>query len=149
MLSRSSKTSRTATIPATPSVHPLQEYIADLHSKPPKDFPDINDEDGEENGEHDSSSPITPEKSNGETDFKPLMSNKNFEELFQQLFVVGHKQLVVLRSKILLDRKVNPDTLITPSDINAHKIQAIRNQLYKLQMTFFRSPKGMQYDEAL
>ncbi len=146
MLSQS-HTSRTATIPAPESVHPLQKYVADLHSSPQKNFPDIDDEDPEGHGEGHSSSQISSGSENDEEPaFTQLMPNKDFEELFQQFFVVGHKDLLLLRSKILLNRNINSKTLITPSDINAHKIHALRKKLYMLQMDLLTRVKGTQYN---
>lgn len=147
MLPRSSQTTRTSTIPAPGSIHPLQEYLADVKSG--KDFPDIDEDDAEGNGEQHSSSQVTAAaENNGEIDFNELVATKDFSELFRQFFVVGHKELVILKSKIFLDRDMNPDTLLKPSDVNAHKIQALREQLYKLQMSLFKNPKGRQYDAA-
>lgn len=149
MLPRSSQTNRTSTIPAPGSIHPLQEYLADVQSNSGKDFPDIDEEDADGNEEQHSSSQITTNaENNGDVDFKQLVTNKDFSELFRQFFVVGHKDLVLLKSKILVDREVNPNALLKPSDVNAHKIQALREQLYKLQMALFKNPKGRQYDVA-
>lgn len=149
MLSQSSQTNRTSTIPAPGSVPPSQEYIADLQSHPTKNFPDIDEEDSEGEGEQGSSSKITSEEgTSGESDFNHLMAGKDFSELFQQFFVVGHKQLTFLRSKIFLNRDVNPDTLITPSELNAPKIQTLRKQFYQIQTVLFKNPKGTQYDAA-
>lgn len=149
MLPRSSQTNRTSTIPAPESIHPLQEYLADVQSKSGKDFPDINDEGAEENEEHHSSSQITADRGKDElAGFQQLITNKDFSVLFRQFFVVGHKELVILKSKILLDRKESSNALIKPSDVNAHNIEALREKLYNLQMAFFNNPKGRQYDIA-
>ncbi|MEL7833564.1 hypothetical protein [Fodinibius sp. Rm-B-1B1-1] len=149
MLPRSSQTNRTSTIPAAGSIHPLQEYLADVKSQSGKEFPDIDEDDAEGNGEQHSSSQVTTSaENNGEVDFNELVTNKDFSELFRQFFVVGHKELVILKSKIFSNRDMDPDSLLKPSDVNAHKIQALRKQLYKLQMTLFKNPKGRQYDTA-
>ncbi len=146
MLSPPSQTNRSSTIPAPGSIHPLQEYLSNLQSEPPEDFPGLDEENDESENEQKSSQRVTNGGEHGQPDFTHLVSNKDFSELFKQFFVVGHKKLAFLRSELLLKRDVNPNTLITPSDINAHKIQALREHLYRLQMTFFKNPKGKQYN---
>lgn len=147
MLPRSSQPSKTDTIRAPESVHPLQEYLSDVQSNAGKDFPDIAEEDGEDDAEQEGSSHInTTEERIDDSDFSDLMPTKDFGELFEQFFVVNHNELFILQSKFFFQRDVSSTTLLTPSDINAHKIQVLRYQLYKLQMTLFKNPKGREYD---
>ena len=144
MLSPPSKTSEPSTLRAPESVHPLQEYV---QSNTEKDFPDIAEDDADDSGEQEASSHIsTKEGDTSSSDFTDLMPQKDFGELFEQFFVVHHNDLFVLRSDIFLKRDINPDTLLAPSDINAGKIQALRNQLYQLQMILFEQQKGSEYD---
>jgi hypothetical protein len=145
MLPRSSKTNFSSNIPALEGVHPTQEYVADLQSKPVKDFPDIDEENEEGHGDHEESHQITAGGNDeNESDFLQLLPKKDFSDLFQQFFVVEHKKLTLLQSKILLARDFNPNTLI--SNIDAHEIQMLRQHLYDLQVNIFQNPKGQQYD---
>jgi len=149
MLSRPSQTSKTDTIRAPESVHPLQEYLSDVQSDAGKNFPNIAEEDEEDNEGQKASSHIdTTEGDADDSDFTDLMPTKDFGELLQQFFVIDHNELFVLRTKFFLQRDINPTTLLTPSDINTHKIQVLRNQLYQLQITLFKNPKGQEYDIA-
>ncbi|PAU94990.1 hypothetical protein CK503_05880 [Aliifodinibius salipaludis] len=150
MLSRSSKPSSSSSIPALGGVHPIQEYVADLQSKPPKDFPDIDEENQDGNEDHEEAHQITAEGNNNSgSDFMQLMPKKDFSELFQQFFVVGHKKLTLLQSKILLERDTHSDALMAPSNIDTHKIQVLRQNLYNLQVNIFKNPKGQQYNTLL
>ncbi len=148
MLPRSSKPTLSSSIPALEGVHPIQEYVADSESNPVKDFPDIDEENDKDNGGHEESHQITSGgNDNGESDFMHLMPKKDFRDLFEHFFVVEHKNLTLLQSKILLERDLNPSELI--SDIDALKIHVLRQHLYDLQVNFFKNPKGQQYDILL
>ena len=147
MLQRSSPTNRTATLPAPESVHPLQEYLSDLQSETAKKFPDVGEEKGKDDTNREKSDPAIKRGDNDdETNLSHLVGTKNFGELFQEFFVTEQKKLVILRSKILLNRDINHNTLIVPSDLNADKLQTLRKRLYLFQINLFEYRKGAHYD---
>lgn len=150
MLPHLSQKSRTSTIPASENIHPLQEYFSNLRFQPPPKFPELDTEYSDEEGKNNPSDTHSQESEKVKgTELAHLMADHDFGEMLNRFFVVGHKNLRLLQSRIRNQRNLDDNMLLTITDLNAHKIQKLRNHYYQLQMAFFRTPKGKQYDTAL
>lgn len=147
MLSNSSQTSRASTIPAPEEILSSQQYRSDLQTPPTGDFPDLDGEHhNNENQQASSAEHTSGTTKRGKSEFEQLMGRRDFSEMFNNFFVTGHKKILLLQSKILKGRNINTTSLLVPSSLNIHKIEALRRQLYRLQTVLFTTPKGQQYD---
>lgn len=152
MLPRSQHTRRTATIPPPNDIPELQEYVADIKSDNTAEFLQIDPEQSKDETENDSSAlqdkATERDKGSGFTEFMPYT---DFREILSQFFVSGHKKLFLLQSKIRNDLEIpddgSPPLIIT--NINVHKIEALRQHYYTLQIDSFFSSKGKKCDILL
>lgn len=147
MLSRSSQQ---ASVSSSDIIHPLEDYLSDLEPQP-SEFPKLDNEDPEDDPNND-----TIEHREGEgwsdTDKEEitiLLNQNSFKEMLRNFFVVRHKKLFLLRTRIYHEHTVNDNNISNLNFRSFPKTESLRELIYKLQLIFFESPKGKTYDEIL
>lgn len=151
MLPRSSQTGRSSTIAMPESVYPLQEYSSDLHTPAHKEFPELDNEDHQEEKRKSSELSGNGEKKGEAEDFAyaDLMHFNSFEEMFKQFFVAEHKKLMMIQAKIRNRRNLDQNPLQKLAKLSLNHSLALRKHCYQLQMIIYKSPRGRNYDTAL
>ncbi|GAA5522483.1 hypothetical protein LQ318_12085 [Aliifodinibius salicampi] len=150
MLSRSSKIKSSSAVQSPGKVQYVQEYLSDVHA--PTDFPSIEEEKGSHGKDHSSSSEKEAQgqsPSNDSPDLELLVPRKNFQELFNRFFVLGHKQLLMLQTKIRKPKDPNNHSALVLGDIDNQKVQALRRHYYQLQMLLFNMSKGNNHSSRI
>lgn len=147
MLSNASHhTNRASSIPAPEEILSTQPYRAKPKAPSSDNFPDLDEERSEDNKQASKAEKASGTSQDEQSEFKHLMGRRDFAEMFNEFFVTGHKKLFLLQSKLLKERNINTTTLVVPSSINIHKMEALRRHLYRLQTVLFSTPKGKKYD---
>jgi len=145
MLNSQSRIRQPTSVASTKGIYPLYEQTLDSPSSP---FPSIENNDNRNKEEE----PTKGEKSqDGQQDDIMALSqytpDSDFQELVNTFLVVGHKKLMILRSKMRHEHMNQSHSL--PAVRNKQKCQQFREQCYKVRMIVFNLSKGSKFDLLL
>lgn len=150
MLSRSSKIKSSSAVQSPGSIHSLQGQLPD--AQPPTDFPSIEEEKGNNGEDHSSPAEKDAQKqspSNDSPDLELLVPRKNFQELLNRFFVLGHKQLFMLQTEMRKQEDAHNNSVLVLGNIENQKVQALRRHYYQLQMLLFNMSKGKNHSSRI
>lgn len=150
MLSRSSKIKTSSAVKSPGSIHALQGQLPD--AQPPADFPSIEEEKGNNGENHSSSAEKEAQEQspgNDSPDFELLVPRKNFQELFNRFFILGHEKLLMLQKQIRQQQDIQNNSVLVLGDIDKQEVQALRRHYYQLQMLLFNMSKGKNHSSRI
>lgn len=146
MLSHSTKTSYLSEVRSIGGIPGEHEFNNPQAPAPTLTFPLIwakgNDKD--EAGDSSSKNQEHNAKNSGSYAPDPLIPDQNFGEMLNNFFIVQHRQLLMIKSRIRREGHANsPDVLKSTS---TKRFQNLRSHCYQVQMILYEIPKGNRYD---
>lgn len=141
MLARSAKTNYSSVIQSPGSVQPLERYITNLQA--PAAFPSLeSDQTDKEEKNADEQQGDQSQRKKALQEFELLAPRNDFQEMFNNFFVLGHKELLMLQAEIRSERGISNTYILALHNIDNLQVQALRRQYYQLQMILFKMSKG-------
>jgi len=143
MLQKQTNISQSPSIHATQSIYPLTKQT--LQSTPPP-FPSIeNDNEGKNKNDNVPKEDLSHNEHQEELlELADYTANIDIHELFNAFFVVKHKHLFILRSKIRHEQISGHQYL--PALINIEQAQNLRERCYHLQFILIEIYKGKKFN---